>query len=194
MTEKVLGLALGPLTWRGPFAPETDVPWQRMQAGEITERDYWNLRMRETADLVGADWSTFPDFLAAVRGADRAAIIRPEALAAFKAAKDIGCRLAVLSNELDLFYGTDFRAKLLFLSDFDLIVDATYTKILKPDPRAFGFVTDGLGLPAEACVFVDDQKKNLRGAKEVGMPFVHFDVTTPGQSFADALNLLKSKD
>ena len=68
LTEKVLGLALGPLTWRGPFAPETDVPWQRMQAGEITERDYWNLRMRETADLVGADWSTFPDFLAAVRG------------------------------------------------------------------------------------------------------------------------------
>lgn len=194
LTEKALDLTPGTLQWRGPFAPETDEPWQRMQVGEITERDYWALRMEETAALVRADWTAFPDFLSAVRGTDPAAIIRPEALAAFKEAKDMGCRLAVLSNELDLFYGKDFRAKLPFLADFDVIVDATYTKILKPDPLAFGFVTDALGLPAESCLFVDDQKKNLRGAKEVGMPFVHFDVTNPGQSYSDALTLLKSKD
>lgn len=194
LTEEALGLAPGTLHWRGPFAPETDAPWKRMQAGEITERDYWAFRMKETAALVGADWTAFPDFLAAVRGADPVAIIRPEALEAFEAAKEMGCQLAVLSNELDLFYGKEFRNKLPFLRDFDLIVDATYTRILKPDPRAFAFVTDGLGLPADRCVFVDDQKKNLRGAQEVGMPFVHFDVTNPAQSYADALTLLQSKD
>lgn len=190
LSEAALGLAPGTLTWRGPFDPEGDAPWRAMQDGEMSERDYWALRMRETGELIGESWTEFPQFVGRLRGADPAAVIRPEALEAISKARAAGCKLAILSNELDLFYGKDFRAKLPFLADFDLIVDATYTGILKPDPRAFGFVTDGLGLPANACVFVDDQPRNLRGAAEVGMPFVHFDVTRPGDSYSSALALL----
>lgn len=190
LSEQALGLAPGTLGWRGPFAPETDAPWRAMQAGEMTERDYWAHRMAETGALVGETWTAFPDFVARVRGADPAAVIRPEALDAIARAKAMGCRLAILSNELDLFYGKDFRASLPFLADFDLIVDATYTGILKPDTRAFGFVTDGLQMAAADCVFVDDQAKNLKGAEAVGMPFVHFDVTRPGESYAKALEML----
>ena len=193
LSEKALGLAPGTLDWRGPFDPENDAPWRAMQAGEMTERDYWTLRMSETGALVGETWTEFPQFIARVRGADPAAVIRPEALAAIAQAKAEGHRLAILSNELDLFYGKDFRAKLPFLADFDLIVDATYTGILKPDTRAFDFVTDGLGMPAPDCVFVDDQQKNLKGAEAVGMPFVHFDVTQPGESYAEALEMLQSE-
>lgn len=192
LTEAALGLAPGTLTWRGPFDPETDPAWRAMQAGEMTERDYWFLRMEETGALVGETWTTFPEFIARVRGADPASVIRPEALEAIARAKAEGYRLAILSNELDLFYGADFRAKLPFLADFELIVDATYTRILKPDPRAFGFITGGLGASAADCVFVDDQKKNLKGAEAVGMPFVHFDVTRPGDSYAQALSLLRT--
>lgn len=190
LSEAALGLAPGTLTWRGPFNPASDAPWRAMQAGEMTERDYWALRMRETGALVGEDWTAFPQFVGRVRGADPSAVIRPEALAAIARSKAAGHRLAILSNELDLFYGADFRAKLPFLADFDLIVDATHTGILKPDPRAFRMVTDGLGLPPAACVFVDDQARNLTGAEAVGMPFVHFDVTRPGASYARALALL----
>ena len=190
LSEAALGLAPDSLTWRGPFDPAGDPPWRAMQAGEMTERDYWALRMRETGALVGEVWTEFPQFVGRLRGADPAAVIRPEALEAIAWAKASGCKLAILSNELDLFYGKDFRNKLPFLADFDLIVDATYTGILKPDPRAFHLVTDGLNLPAAACVFVDDQAKNLGGAKAVGMPHVHFDVTRPGNSYARALTLL----
>ena len=31
LSEAALGLPPGTLTWRGPFAPETDVLWQAMQ-------------------------------------------------------------------------------------------------------------------------------------------------------------------
>ena len=189
-TESALGLPPGTLMWRGPFAPETDAPFVAMQAGEMTEREYWELRMKETGALVGENWTSFKQFVARARGADPATIIRPEALDAIAKAKTAGCKLAILSNELDLFYGADFRDRLPFLAEFDLIVDATYTKILKPDPRAFGFVTDGLGLAAADCVFVDDQPKNLRGAVEVGMPHIQFDVTRPAESYAAALDLL----
>ena len=190
LSEAALGLAAGTLTWRGPFDPAGDEPWRAMQAGEMTERDYWALRMRETGALIGEAWTEFPEFVGRLRGADPEAVIRPEALDAIRRAKASGYKLAILSNELDLFYGKDFRSRLPFLADFDLIVDATYTGILKPDPRAFHFVTEGLEIEAKDCVFVDDQPKNLKGAVAVGMPYVHFDVTRPGESYALALDML----
>jgi len=189
-TEKALGLAPGTLTWRGPFDPDTDPLWRSFQAGEISERDYWMTRTREVGRLVGEDWDRMDQMLRRARGADLMRSIRPEALDAIATAKAAGKRLAILSNELDLFYGADFRDKLPFLKDFELIVDATYTKILKPDPRAYGFVTDGLGLDASDCVFVDDQLKNIRGADAVGMQTVHFDVRDPRGGYARALSHL----
>ena len=107
-----------------------------------------------------------------------------------KIAKAAGVTLAILSNELDLFYGSGFRDKLPFLKDFDLIVDATYTEVLKPDPRAYAFITDGLGMAAEDCVFVDDQDRNIQGAVAIGMQTVHFDVMEPAASYQTALSLL----
>lgn len=190
LSEAALGLPSGTLTWRGPFDPDGDDAWRAMQAGEMTERDYWALRMRETGALIGETWTEFPEFVGRLRGAEPEAVIRPEALDAITRAKASGCKLAILSNELDLFYGKDFRSRLPFLADFDLIVDATYTGILKPDPRAFRFVIDGLAIEAKDCVFVDDQAKNLNGAVAVGMPYVHFDVTRPGESYALALDML----
>lgn len=191
LTERALGLAPGTLTWRGPFAgPGEDTVWEKMQAGRISERDYWVHRMGETGALVGETWTEFPQFIARARGDDPAAVIRPEFLDTIAQAKAAGRRLAILSNELDLFYGKGFREKLPFMADFELIVDATYTQILKPDPRAYAFVTDGLGLPAEDCVFVDDQQKNIKGGAAAGMACVHFDVTQPATSYAQALRLL----
>jgi putative hydrolase of the HAD superfamily len=99
-------------------------------------------------------------------------------------------KLAILSNELDLFYGPEFRKGFSLIDLFDVLIDATYTKILKPDPCAYRLCLDALGLPASACVFVDDQKRNVDGAIAVGIPAVHFDVTQPAKSYAEALALL----
>jgi len=40
-TEAALGLPAGTLTWRGPFDPASDALWCDMQAGRLSERDYW---------------------------------------------------------------------------------------------------------------------------------------------------------
>lgn len=188
--ERTLGLAPGTLAWRGPFDPATDALWRSMQAGTITEREYYLERARETGQRVGETWTSLPQFLRRVRGADPAAAIRPEALAAIGSAKRAGAKLAILSNELDLFYGADFRARLPFLRDFDLIVDATYTGILKPDPGAYRLVTDGLALAPAHCVYLDDQMRNVSGAAASGLDAVHFDVTRPAESFRAALERL----
>lgn len=190
LTEAALGLTPGTLDWQGPFAPETDALWRDMQAGKISERDYWGLRTREVGTLVGQDWTEMSQFVRAARGADPEAVIRPEFRAAVARVKAAGLRLAILSNELDLFYGADFRDKLPFLADFDVIVDATYTGILKPDPRAYAACLEQLGLPAADCVFVDDQRRNIAGAEAIGLPHVHFDVADPAAGYSQALQML----
>lgn len=190
LTEQALGLAPGTLTWRGPFDPTTDPLWQDMQADKLSERDYWMARTREVGRLVGEDWDRMETFVQRARGADVEAVIRPEAVSIICAAKAAGKKLAILSNELDLFYGADFRSRLPLLQLFDVIVDATYTGILKPDPRAYAAVTEALGLSAGECVFVDDQKRNADGGVKAGMRVVHFDVLRPGESFASARALL----
>ena len=194
LTERALGLKPGSLTWRGPFDTSTDALWVLMQNQEITERDYWMTRTRQVGALVGENWTTMMEFVQRARGAEAELVMRPEARAAVLKASKAGYKLAILSNELDLFYGVDFRKRFPLIDLFDVIVDATYTKILKPDPRAYQLCLDELGLPASACVFVDDQKKNVDGALAQHIPTVHFDVTQPAKSYAAALHMLGLKD
>lgn len=190
LTEAALGLPSGSLAWRGPFDPASDPLWQDMQADRITERDYWRLRTTEVAERTGQNWSGMADFVRAARGADPDAVIRPEFRDCIATTQAAGIRLAILSNELDLFYGADFREKLPFLKQFEVIVDATYTGVLKPDPAAYRLCLNQLDLPAAACVFVDDQARNIAGAQAVGLQTVHFDVAQPAQSYAQARHLL----
>ncbi|TPJ79089.1 HAD-IA family hydrolase [Mesorhizobium sp. B2-6-2] len=187
LTERALGLAPGTLAWRGPFDPASDPLWRSMQADEISEREYWKTRTREVGQLVGEDWKDMSTFVQRARGADPQAVVRPEAERAIRIAHSAGIRLAILSNELDLFYGSGFRERLPLLSLFETIVDATYTHTLKPDLRAYAMVGEALQLSLATCVFVDDQKRNVDGAVAAGMLAVHFDVAEPARSYAEAL-------
>jgi len=187
LSERALGLEPGTLNWRGPFDPASDPLWRAMQADEISERDYWRTRTRQVGQLVDEDWQDMSTFVQRARGADPQAVVRPEAERAIRIAHEAGVRLAILSNELDLFYGKSFRERLPLLSLFETIVDATYTKVLKPDRRAYAMVGEALKLPLSACVFVDDQKRNVDGAIAAGMLTVHFDVARPARSYAEAL-------
>ena len=186
LTEQALGLAPGTLTWRGPFDPAGDALWRDMQAQRISERDYWLQRSREAGALLGETWHDMQTLVRRARGAEPDQIIRPQTLALIESAKAAGCRLAILSNELDLFYGAELRQRLACLRHFDVIVDATYTQCLKPDPKAYAECLRQLQLPAAQCVFVDDQARNIEGAQRCGMQTVWFDVQAPEQACAQA--------
>jgi putative hydrolase of the HAD superfamily len=184
-TEAALGLPAGTLQWRGPFAPDTDAAWRDMQAGRISERDYWLLRTREVGRLLGEDWNEMQTLVQRARGAEPDAVARPQTLALMREAHAAGFKLAILSNELDLFYGAALRQRMRSLRDVAVIVDATYTGILKPDARAYAMCAGQLGVAPADCLFVDDQQRNVDGAAAVGMPAVWFDVTRP-QASCDA--------
>jgi putative hydrolase of the HAD superfamily len=189
-TEQALGLPAGTLKWRGPFDPASDALWCEMQAGRITERDYWLSRSREVGALLGERWDDMQTLVRRARGDDPERVVRPQAISAIQAVKRAGIRLAILSNELDLFYGSAFRDRFVLMRLFEVVVDASHTGILKPDPRAYQQCLSALNLAAADCVFVDDQPRNIQGAHAVGLPAVQFDVLRPDESFAQALAML----
>jgi putative hydrolase of the HAD superfamily len=193
VSEKALGLPSGTLTWRGPFDPLGDRLWAKMIANEITEREYWARRAAEVGQLFAEHW----DMLMLIRrtcGPNANCHIRPEAVRTIRRAKAAGRRVGILSNELELFYGKDTLGRLDILKEIDSIVDATHTHVLKPDPRAYALGCEALGLSPEEIVFVDDQLRNVDGARRAQLDAIQFDVTRPGPSFAEAERRLGMDD
>jgi putative hydrolase of the HAD superfamily len=192
MTEIALGLPPGTLQWRGPFDPANDSLWQRMQRNEISERDYWLTRSKEVGAMLGENWTDMQTLVKRSRSAEPDQVIRPEVAIVINEAKEKGLKLAILSNELDMFYGKELRSTLQVLQNFDTIVDATYTGILKPDPRAYVLALDAMRLSKSECLFIDDQKRNIDGALAVGLACVHFDVMNPSASCLEIQQFMAS--
>jgi putative hydrolase of the HAD superfamily len=183
-TETNIGLAPGSLTWRGPFDPASDRLWTDMLVGKISERDYWAIRAAEVGRLKGERWD-MATLIVRAGGPDPNAHVRPEALATVRRAKAAGLRVGVLSNELELFHGREEMETLDILQLMDAIVDATHTGILKPDPQAYVLGCEALGAEPENVVFVDDQKRNVEGARRAGLDAVWFDITRAAAMYAE---------
>ena len=189
-SERLLGLAEGTLSWLGPIDPATDALWESMQRDEITERDYWAHRAAELGTLVGESGWDVMTMLHRIRQTDANAIIRPQMQRMMRSARANGIRVGILSNELELFYGSDMLAQMDVLADTAMIVDASNTGILKPDLRAYTQATEGLGLPPQEILFVDDQFRNIVGAVKAGLQTQHFDLRDiPGNLAAIASRL-----
>ncbi|MCD6681807.1 MAG: HAD-IA family hydrolase [Burkholderiaceae bacterium] len=189
-SERLLGLAQGTFAWLGPVDPTTDPLWRSMERGEISERDYWAHRASEVGSLLGQPAWTPLDFFQAVRGEDPNRSVRESARRTVRAARAAGLRVGILSNELELFWGRPFMARLDILRDVDALVDATHTGILKPDPRAYWLALEELDTSAERVLFVDDQMRNVEGARRLGITTVHFDVAAADACFAAVRGLL----
>jgi putative hydrolase of the HAD superfamily len=187
--EQTKGLPPATLDWRGPFDPTADPLWAQLEAGELSEREYWRIRAEEGLRAAG-EIGGVREFMTATLTGPEEEIIRPEAWALVTDAKAAGIRTGILSNDLRLFFDEEWIARISVLTAVDVIVDASDTGILKPDPRAYGLALARLGLPAPRVVFVDDQLANVDGARRVGLTVVHFDVTDPSRSFATVRVLL----
>ena len=80
---------------------------------------------------------------------------------------------------------------LAILKEVKYLVDGSRTKILKPDSKAYEIAIDLSGLNKNEIIFIDDQVRNVNGAKKIGLSAIHFDVTKPEESFNSALKLLE---
>jgi putative hydrolase of the HAD superfamily len=69
---------------------------------------------------------------------------------------------------------------------FELVVDSAFVGTRKPESRIYAITLERLGVPAEACVFVDDLEVNVEGARKAGMHGVVFRDTAQAIAEIDA--------
>ncbi|MFF7443254.1 HAD family hydrolase [Streptomyces sp. NPDC008122] len=115
--------------------------------------------------------------------------LRPEAVlfTAADAARRAGIKVGILSNSVgtdpwNLYEGHDLEHR------FDAVVISEDHGLRKPEPEIFRLVLDRLGLPAEACVFVDDTERYLPPAAALGFATVH--AKDPRRTVAELEDLL----
>jgi 2-haloacid dehalogenase len=75
------------------------------------------------------------------------------------------------------FSGAKFReaqTRFPFLAAFDGVIVSGDERVLKPDPAIYNLLLDRYRLDAGDCLFIDDSKANVDGARAVGMHAIHY--------------------
>ena len=149
---------------------------------------------------------TEPDFIAGLAAALGEVIGRPvdldgygarlmgeldaneELLAYYRSLRERGVRLAILTNNVREWHDL-WRQKFAIDDLFELVVDSGFEGTRKPEPEIYALTLARLGLPGEACAFVDDVEVNLPPARAAGMHAIHFRETSQVIAELDALVL-----
>lgn len=74
---------------------------------------------------------------------------------------------------------------------YDVIVDSSVVKAIKPEAKIFNYATEHAGVSAEAILLVDDSRANVMAAEKQGWHVLWFDDYRPDESVArirDALS------
>jgi putative hydrolase of the HAD superfamily len=74
--------------------------------------------------------------------------------------RDRGLRFALCTNNVREWEPL-WRAKLPIDELFEVVVDSAFVGARKPEPEIYAITLERLGLPAEACAFVDDLEVNV---------------------------------
>jgi putative hydrolase of the HAD superfamily len=183
--------AMGPVIEEiGGIATDRDELWQRMLRRQVTERDYWAQRAAELGAAVGETWDTRALMDRFYQLPEHEWLCAPT-IELMTDARAAGLRVGALTNDMTAFHGPEWVARQEHLKLFDVIVDASLTGVMKPDPRAFRGGADALGVPAEQIVFLDDMPWNAEGARQAGMTAIRVPWDNPIPAIATARELLR---
>jgi putative hydrolase of the HAD superfamily len=192
-TEGLLGLEPGTLDWLGPIDPDSDELWRRMVAGDgVNEREYWHQRAADIGRAAGR-LLDLRQYMNLIYDPPTPDMIRPGATAIVTAAREAGYGVSVLTNDLTAFHGPKWADGIEFLKLIDHLVDCSDTGILKPDPGAYAWAVEQVGVAADRILFVDDQPLNIDGAVAAGLATVWFDIADPVASWREVAGLLDLK-
>jgi putative hydrolase of the HAD superfamily len=87
--------------------------------------------------------------------------------------KASGLKMAMLTNNVREWEPL-WRAMLPVDEIFEEIVDSGFVGCRKPEARIYELTLERIGMPAGACLFIDDLQPNCEGAAAAGMQAVQF--------------------
>jgi putative hydrolase of the HAD superfamily len=148
-----------------------ELPLFALERGELTEGEFLAQLERGLAEVLGRAVSLHGF------GEQLMAAMHPNEplFAYYRGLRDRGVRMAMLTNNVREWEHR-WRAMLPIDDVFETVVDSAFVGMRKPEPGIYALTLERLGLPAEACVFVDDLKVNVDAARSLGMAgIVHRD-------------------
>jgi putative hydrolase of the HAD superfamily len=149
---------------------EPEPPLFRLERGQMSAGEFFSGLSERLEEVIGRAVDT-RDY-----GTRLMAAMQPnEPLLSYYGAlrRERGIRLAVLTNNVREWQPY-WRGPWGIDDLFELVVDSSFEGVRKPEPEIYERTLERLGLPGEACVFVDDLDVNLPPAAALGMRTVHY--------------------
>ncbi len=82
-------------------------------------------------------------------------------------------KLAILTNNSEEWL-TFQNKKFDFKRKFDVIVSSHEIGVQKPNKKIYRFILGKLNCNANECIFIDNKRRNLKPAKQIGMKIILF--------------------
>ena len=164
ITTEMLGRAMQAAT-----EANGDNPLFEMERGEITEAAFLEKLTDSLEPLLGhrPEMHRFKEIYF------EALDPNPPMIELMRELKESGYRMAMLTNNVREWEPL-WRPMLPVDEIFETVVDSGFVGIRKPEARIYALTLERIGLPAEACLFVDDIEVNCEAARKAGMTAVHF--------------------
>jgi putative hydrolase of the HAD superfamily len=164
ISAESLGLAM----WEGVREGE-DIPLFQLERGEISE-DAFLERLSDGLETILGHRPQLHRFRHMFFDA-----LDPneEMIALMRELKASGLTMAMLTNNVREWEPL-WRSMLPVDEIFETIVDSAFVGCRKPEARIYELTLERIGMPAEACLFIDDLTPIIEGAEAVGMQAVHF--------------------
>jgi putative hydrolase of the HAD superfamily len=160
-----------------------EIPLYKLERGEITEPEFLETLRDKLEPLLGhrPDLHRFREvFFDALHPNEPMIDLMREC-------KRGGRRMAMLTNNVQEWEPL-WRTMLPVDEIFELVIDSGWVGYRKPEPQIYEITVERLGLPASACLFVDDLEVNCEAARELGFTAVQY--REPEQAIAEVRALL----
>jgi putative hydrolase of the HAD superfamily len=159
-------------------AGDGEIPLFRLERGEITEPEFLEQLRDGLEPLLGhrPELHRFREvFFEALDPNEPMIDLMREC-------KQGGRRMALLTNNVQEWEPL-WRTMLPVDEIFETVIDSGWVGYRKPEPQIYEITLERIGMPAEACLFVDDIETNCDAARELGFTAVHY--REPEQAIAE---------
>jgi putative hydrolase of the HAD superfamily len=164
ISPESLGLAM-----RNGVREGEDIPLFRLERGEISEDEF----LQHLTDGLEPILGHRPHLHHFRRNFFDALDPNEAMIELMRELKGRGLTMALLTNNVREWEPL-WRSMLPIDEIFETVVDSAFVGCRKPEARIYELTLERIGMPAEACLFVDDIGTNCEGAEAIGMTAIHF--------------------